>query len=143
MTANDKSAANRALLSGTARGYNQTTKTGVRNGEPRPLADRPTITGIPGGMLRREMTDQPAPEPPPLPPALLAVWPIIVVGALGWLVAVAAAFLVSGLEAWRPVTLAGLGVGVLGTSIFVWQLAAARRGARGAQAGLETLLDHQ
>jgi hypothetical protein len=34
-----------------------------------------------------------------------------------------------------------LGTGVLGTGIFVWQLAAARRGARGAQAGLETYLD--
>jgi hypothetical protein len=39
------------------------------------------------------------------------------------------------------VTLAGLGTGVVGTSIFVWQLAAARRGARGAQAGLESYLD--
>lgn len=89
------------------------------------------------------MTDQPDLEPPSLPPALLAVWPIITVGALGWLVAAAAAFLVHGLETWRPIAIAGLGVGVLGTSIFAWQLAAARRGARGAQAGLETLLDHQ
>lgn len=89
------------------------------------------------------MTDQPDPEPPSLPPALLAVWPIIAVGALGWAVAAAAAFLVHSLETWRPITIAGLGVGVLGTSIFAWQLAAARRGARGAQAGLETLLDHQ
>lgn len=94
-------------------------------------------------MLKNAMTDQPAPEPPPLPPALLAVWPIILVGALAWLVAVALAFLMPSLETLRPVALAGLGVGVLGTSIFVWQLAAARRGARGAQAGLETLLDHQ
>ncbi|OBI78857.1 DUF2530 domain-containing protein [Mycobacterium asiaticum] len=87
------------------------------------------------------MSDQPAPEPPPLPAALLAVWPVIAVGALGWLVAVAAAFLIPSLQTWRPVSVAGLGVGVLGTSIFVWQLAAARRGARGAQSGLETYLD--
>ncbi|OBI89317.1 DUF2530 domain-containing protein [Mycobacterium asiaticum] len=87
------------------------------------------------------MSDEPAPEPPPLPPALLAVWPVIAVGALGWLVAVAAAFLIPSLQTWRPVSIAGLGVGVLGTSIFVWQLAAARRGARGAQSGLETYLD--
>jgi hypothetical protein len=80
-------------------------------------------------------------EPPPLPPALLEVWPVIVVGCLGWLAAAAAAFLVPALTSWRPVTLAGLGTGVVGTSIFVWQLAAARRGARGAQAGLETYLD--
>ncbi|AKN16198.1 hypothetical protein MHAE_05747 [Mycobacterium haemophilum DSM 44634] len=80
-------------------------------------------------------------EPPPLPPILLEVWPVITVGALAWLVAVAAAFVVPGLQSWRPVTLAGLVVGLLGTGIFVWQLAAARRGARGAQAGLETYLD--
>ena len=84
---------------------------------------------------------EPSHEPPPLPPMLLEVWPVIVVGALGWLLATAAAFLVPSLEGWRPVTLAGLGTGVLGTGIFVWQLAAARRGARGAQAGLETYLD--
>ncbi|MGH3552834.1 MAG: DUF2530 domain-containing protein, partial [Mycobacterium sp.] len=42
------------------------------------------------------------------------------------------------LETWRPVTLAGLGVGLLGTGIFLWQRDAARRGARGAQTGLES-----
>ncbi len=80
-------------------------------------------------------------EVPQLPRALLEVWPFIAVGALGWLIAVAAAVVVPSLESWRPVALAGLGVGLLGTSIFVWQLAAARRGARGAQTGLETFLD--
>jgi hypothetical protein len=39
------------------------------------------------------------------------------------------------------VTLAGLGTTLLGTGIFVWQLTAARRGARGAQSGLESFLD--
>lgn len=82
-------------------------------------------------------------EAPPLPAALLNVWPFIALGAVGWLVALAAAFLVPGLHGWRPVTLAGLGVGLLGTSIFLWQLAAARRGARGAQAGLENYLKRQ
>ncbi len=79
-------------------------------------------------------------EPPPLPAALLEVWPVITVGAGGWLAAAVAAFLVPALHSWRPVTLAGLAVGLLGTSIFVWQLTAARRGTRGAQAGLETYL---
>lgn len=83
------------------------------------------------------------PTAPPLPAALLQVWPFIALGALGWLSAVAAAFLVPALQCWRPVALAGLGVGVLGTSIFLLQLAAARRGARGAQAGLENYLDHK
>ena len=82
-------------------------------------------------------------EAPPLPPVLLEVWPFIAVGFLGWLVAAAAAFVVPGLQSWRPVTLAGLGVGLLGTGIFVSQLGAARRGARGAQAGLETYLKHK
>jgi len=82
-------------------------------------------------------------QAPPLPPVLLQVWPFIAVGALGWLVSAAVAFLVPTLASWRPVTLAGLGVGLLGTGIFVWQLAAARRGARGAQAGLETYLGHK
>jgi len=85
----------------------------------------------------------PSPDVPPLPSALLRVWPVVAVGALGWLLAATAAFLVPGLEGWRPVTLAGLGVGSLGTSIFVLQLAAARRGARGAQTGLETHLRRQ
>jgi hypothetical protein len=76
-------------------------------------------------------------DPPMLPAALLQVWPVIAVGALAWLVAAVAAFVLPGLETWRPLTLAGLGVGVLGTSIFLWQRDAARRGARGAQVGLD------
>ena len=39
--------------------------------------------------------------------------------------------------------LAGLGVGAFGTGLFVVQVAAARRGARGAQTGLETYLQQQ
>jgi hypothetical protein len=81
------------------------------------------------------------PEPPPLPSALLQVWPVVVVGALGWLAAAAVTFLVPALQGWRPIALAGLGVSVIGTSIFVLQLAGARRGARGAQTGLEKYLD--
>jgi hypothetical protein len=81
-----------------------------------------------------------SPEPPPVPPVLLQVWPFIGIGALGWLIAVAVAFLVPALESWRPVALAGLGTGVVGTSIFLLQLAGARRGVLGAQTGLETFL---
>ncbi|BDX30351.1 hypothetical protein TUM20985_08980 [Mycobacterium antarcticum] len=77
-----------------------------------------------------------APEPPALPDMLLAPWPVISVIAVGWLVAAVLAFTVPGLHEWRPVTVAGLGVGVLGTSIFLWQRRAVRRGARGAQGGL-------
>jgi len=68
------------------------------------------------------------------------VWPFIALGMLGWLAAAAAAFLVPSLDSWRPIALAGLGVGAFGTGLFVVQLTAARRGARGAQTGLETYL---
>jgi hypothetical protein len=76
------------------------------------------------------------PEPPALPAMLLEPWPVIVVLAMGWLTAAVLAFTVAGLEHWRPFTVAGLGVGLLGTSIFIWQRRAVRRGSRGAQSGL-------
>jgi hypothetical protein len=79
-----------------------------------------------------------SPEPPPLPAVLLEVWPVIAVGAVAWVAAAVLAFAVPALESWRPVTVAGLGVGLLGTGIFLWQRDAARRGARGAQTGLES-----
>jgi hypothetical protein len=75
-------------------------------------------------------------EPPPLRPALLEPWPVIVTLAVAWLVAAVAAFTVDSLQSWRPVTAAGLGIGVLGTSIFLLQRHAVRRGSRGAQQGL-------
>lgn len=77
-----------------------------------------------------------APQPPPLPANLLDPRPVIVVIAAAWLVATALAFTVSALHEWRPFTVAGLGIGVFGTSIFLWQRHAVRRGARGAQSGL-------
>jgi Protein of unknown function (DUF2530) len=77
-----------------------------------------------------------APEPPALPAVLLKPWPVIAVIAAGWLIAVVLAFTVPCLHECRPFTVAGLGVGVLGTSIFLWQRSAVRRGSRGAQSGL-------
>lgn len=76
------------------------------------------------------------PQPPQLPAVLLDPRPVIGVGALLWAAAAIAAFTVPALHSWRPIALAGLGVGVVGTSIFGWQLTAARRGARGAQTGI-------
>ena len=82
-----------------------------------------------------------SPDPEPVPPALPAAFsdpqPVIIAGALLWVLAAIAAFTVPALHDWRPTTIAGLGIGVLGTSIFSWQRAAARRGARGAQSGLD------
>jgi Protein of unknown function (DUF2530) len=76
------------------------------------------------------------PEPPALPGALLKPWPVIVVIAAGWVIAVVLAFTVPALHGWRPTTIAGLGVGALGTSIVLWQRHAVRRGSRGAQSGI-------
>ena len=83
------------------------------------------------------MSSDPEPVPPALSAALSDPQPVIIAGALLWVLAAIAAFTVPALHDWRPTTLAGLGVGVLGTSIFGWQRAAARRGARGAQSGLD------
>lgn len=77
------------------------------------------------------------PEPPALPAILLEPWPVIVVIAVGWLIGAILAFTLAGLQEWRPIAVAGLGVGVLGTSIFLWQRSASRRGSRGAQSGLK------
>ena len=86
------------------------------------------------------MSPEPAaadePEPPVLPAILLDPRPVIIAIAVGWLIGVVLAFAVPGLHEWRPLAVAGLGVGVLGTSIFLWQRSAARRGSRGAQSGL-------
>ena len=71
-----------------------------------------------------------------MPAVLLKPWPVIVVIATGWLIAVVVAFAVPGLHEWRPFTVAGVAVGVLGTSIFLLQRRAVRRGSRGAQSGL-------
>lgn len=78
-----------------------------------------------------------APEPPALPAILLKPWPVIVVITAAWLIATVLAFTVSALHEWRPYTVAGLGVGALGTSIVLLQLRAVRRGSRGAQSGLD------
>lgn len=76
------------------------------------------------------------PQPPALPAILLKPWPVIVVITTGWVIAAVLSFTVPGLHEYRPFTVAGLGVGALGTSIVVWQRHAVRRGSRGAQSGL-------
>lgn len=88
------------------------------------------------------MTAEPGPEPrdepqpPPLPASLLEPWPVIAVLAVAWLIAAVLTFTVDALHEFRPFAVAGLGVGLLGTSIFLWQRHAVRRGSRGAQSGL-------
>lgn len=76
-------------------------------------------------------------QPPALPARLLDPRPVILVIAVGWLIVTVLAFTVAALHDWRPIAVAGLGVGVFGTSLFLWQRHAVRRGARGAQSGLD------
>ena len=75
---------------------------------------------------------------PELPRALRAPEPVIVVGMVAWLVAtvvVAVADLGGGNA--LTICLVGVGVGLLGTTIVLVQRAGVRRGARGAQEGLD------
>jgi hypothetical protein len=75
-------------------------------------------------------------EPPALPASLLDPRPVIAVLTLAWIVAAVAAFTVPSLQTWRPITVAGLGLAVFGSCLFLWQRHAARSGSRGAQTGL-------
>lgn len=77
-------------------------------------------------------------EIPQLPRALRAPEPVIAAGMIAWLVAT----VVVGVTGWGggrtlAVCLVGLAVGLLGTSIFLVQRAASRRGDRTAQRGLD------
>lgn len=78
------------------------------------------------------------PDIPELPRALRAPEPVIVVGMALWLVATIIVWL-TGWGGGRGVAvcLVGLAVGLLGTVIFLVQRAGVRRGARGAQKGLD------
>ncbi|MGW0037731.1 DUF2530 domain-containing protein [Gordonia sp. NPDC003376] len=84
---------------------------------------------------RPEASAAPIPE---LPKALRAPEPVIIVGMAAWLVA----SVVVGVTGWGGsralwVCLVGLIVGVLGTTLFLAQRAASRRGDRTAQRGLD------
>ena len=66
--------------------------------------------------------------PPELPAALRDPRPVIVAGAVLWALATVAAFTIDAVRDWRQVTIAGLGVSLVGISIFLWQRSASRRG---------------
>jgi NhaP-type Na+/H+ and K+/H+ antiporter len=81
-------------------------------------------------------------DPPALPARFNQMITVLAVGSVLWAVAavvVAATTVASG----RPLGLlfltcvVGAGLGGVGYSIFAWQRAAARRGSRGAQRGLD------
>lgn len=76
---------------------------------------------------------KPSVQAPELPKSLLNPMPMIAVGAVLWLAVAIAAFTVPSLQTWRPIAVAGLGVGAFGLFLFTWQRGAARRGSKGAQ----------
>lgn len=114
-----------------AHGPNLTARPGLSQGLSR-LSHRPVSSPA----YAAHLVDTPAPQPPPLPAALLNPWPVVVAGTVLWLIANVLAFTVPAFEGWRPITVAGLGTGALGTTIVLLQVRAARRGSRGAQTGL-------
>ena len=75
-------------------------------------------------------------ELPPLPPAFTRMRTVIGVGTLLWLAAVIVVA-VAGPPELLTTCLVGTGLGGVGWAIFAWQRAAARRGSRTAQSGLE------
>ena len=79
---------------------------------------------------------------PPLPPGLTRVRTVIGVGTVLWLVAAAAALVATLAGVALPplaltTCLVGAGLGGVGWGIFSWQRAAARRGSRLAQRGVD------
>ncbi|NWJ71675.1 DUF2530 domain-containing protein [Pseudonocardia sp. ICBG1122] len=88
------------------------------------------------------------PPPPPLPARFYESPPVILGGMLLWAVGagVATAFVMvtgsgfdpaNGAGAWFWTCIAGVGVGLFGAAVFSAQRAAARRGDRSAQRGVE------
>jgi hypothetical protein len=81
-------------------------------------------------------------DPPPLPARLTRMTDALAVGSTLWALA-AAGLLVASLVGARPLDIwfttcvVGTALGGLGYGIFRWQRAAARRGSRTAQQGLE------
>lgn len=80
--------------------------------------------------------------PPPLPPRFTRAPVVAAVGSALWLVGAAvlggAALLgLRPLDIWFTTCLAGAFLGAVGYGIFAWQRAAARRGSRTAQDGLD------
>ncbi len=73
---------------------------------------------------------------PPLPPAFTRMRTVIGIGTLLWLAA-AVVVAATGWQQALVTCLVGAGLGGVGWAIFAWQRAAARRGSRTAQRGLE------
>lgn len=77
------------------------------------------------------------PTVPEIPPRFTDPRPVLLVGAIGFLIATIAVWSNDAWATARPVCLMGLGVGLLGYTIFAIQRRSARRGDKGAQRGLD------
>ena len=78
-------------------------------------------------------------QPPPLPNNVLQVWPPLILGMLGFLLATIASYTITAFQSYRPIAIGGILVGIYGIGIFRWQWAASHRGAMTAQTGLTQL----
>ncbi len=81
-------------------------------------------------------------SPPPLPHRFSDMYTVVGTGTALWLlgaVGLLAAHLVGGrpLDVWFTTCVTGVLLGGIGIAIFSWQRAAARRGSRTAQQGLD------
>jgi hypothetical protein len=82
------------------------------------------------------------PEPPPLPHRFSDLYAVVGVGSALWLlgaVALLSAYLVADrpLDVWFTTCVTGVVLGGAGIGVYSWQRAAARRGSRTAQQGLD------
>ncbi|MDN5749429.1 MAG: DUF2530 domain-containing protein [Pseudonocardia sp.] len=82
-------------------------------------------------------------DPPSLPRRASDMATVVGIGSALWAcgaLALLGARLVTGrpLDVWFATCLAGAVLGGIGYGVFSWQRAAARRGSRGAQRGLDT-----
>ena len=81
-------------------------------------------------------------DPPPLPARLTRITDAVAVGSALWALAAVGLFVASlvgarPLDIWFTTCVVGAALGGLGYAVFRWQRAAARRGSRTAQQGLE------
>ena len=77
------------------------------------------------------------PEVPPLPPTFTRMRTVVGIGTLLWLAAAVVVAVAAGPPLVLTTCLVGAGLGGVGWAIFAWQRAAARRGSRTAQQGVE------
>ena len=76
-------------------------------------------------------------DPPALPARFNRMTAVLAVGSVLWAVAAVVVAVTRPLDLVFLTCVVGAGLGGVGYTIFAWQRAAARRGSRGAQRGLD------